>query len=185
VVLLIAAALWARIGVSLLVQPPGAVTVYAHWGFFSYQLFPLNPKKKSQKPKNQRKANKRKEAEVKNKPPMDVRLMALLGIRTLQKLIRRIRVDWLNLHVVAGAGDAARTAVLYGLLHMGLGLASPWLTHIKRKDVTLGLDYSLLKPDIHLHTGISLHTASLLAIVLSALASFLKLRRDGRRVKRA
>lgn len=145
-----AAVLWAREERNVIVRV----------GPFRIRVLPA-PEKKKEKPPKKEKKKKPREGEPgqgKEKPKRDVKALASLITRLVPvaldaagRMLRKIRFDRLNLSVVWGSPDPARTAELYGASHAAMGAFWPLLERafrIKAYRVHLGLDYGLASPDV-------------------------------------
>lgn len=175
---LVALVLWARLGVTVAVRP-GYVLVRVRWGVFSVRLVPEKRRRRKKEGKKREKPSKKK----KEKPPEEKKKRtwaenrALLGLgwNCLRRFMKKIRVDRLKCHIVAGGGDAARAAILYGSLHAGLHMAAPALERVLRREITVGLDYSLDTPRVYLHAEVSVRAGALLVLLFSFLRGYLQI----------
>lgn len=151
-VLLIALVLWIPIGAELSFEE--SLTVRLKWLFLKLQIHPVK-----EKPAKAKKAKPAKpEAPAKKKKPkqkLDTQTVLeiielapeLLGkIGTLlSKLLRRLQVKQLTLHIIVRGEDAHKTAESYGRLNAGLhgGLAVLRnFVKIRRTDIRLTPDFS-------------------------------------------
>ncbi|MDR1156697.1 MAG: DUF2953 domain-containing protein [Oscillospiraceae bacterium] len=164
VVLALASALTMRLRFTLIVRPGREILLRLRWGVL---MFRLSPRAVAGRPAR---TSKRRAGSSPPKRTADERtdIRALLGParESAGILLRGLRVDRFYCHVVAGAGDAAHTALLYGSLHAALGLAAPLLARVKRPNVTVGLDYSLPHPQVYLLASVSIRPFALLRTAL-------------------
>jgi hypothetical protein len=182
-------AVWILLGLALLVylflrarlRVSGWVTPEGHylrvaWGPVSLRVLPAKPKKPKKAKKAKKKRPKKEKPEETETPPKKERrfsaamLPPLLkaGRRALGRLLGGIRVKHLYSHIVAASPDAAKTALMFGAIHAGLGVVGPALARRTDDfDVTVGMDYSRSAPQFYLSAALSIRTGTLIAAVLS------------------
>jgi hypothetical protein len=161
VVLVLAGLLAVRLRLTLIVRPDRESLLRFRWGVLTFRLRPragpqARPPGRRAPPKKKRAADRR----------TDVWTLVGAARESVRILRRGLRVDRFYCHIVAGAGDAAHTALLYGSLHTALGLAAPLLARVKRPNVTVGLDYSLPRPRAYLLASVSVRPFVLLRTAL-------------------
>lgn len=183
IALLIFLALRARLGVHVWFMPD-KYAVYVRWGVFSVRLLPVKVKKKK------RKARGKKTETVTEKTPTQkaatFEMRALLKQFRLSgaKFFRKLRFEHLYCHIVAATGDAARTAVMFGSVHAGLALVSPFLNaRVKKIDITVKADYELPAPQIYFSTALSIRTGTVIAFAISFFWPLLRERTHNERIK--
>ncbi|MDR2671122.1 MAG: DUF2953 domain-containing protein [Oscillospiraceae bacterium] len=171
VVLALTAALATRLRLTLIVRPGREILLRLRWGVLTFRLRPRVGAGRPARPSKRRARSKApKRAEDRR---TDVRALLGPARESAGVLLRGLRVDRFYCHVVAGAGDAAHTALLYGSLHAALGLAAPLLARVKRPNVTVGLDYSLPHPQTYLLASMSIRPFVLLRTALHFLRRWL------------
>jgi hypothetical protein len=173
----------------------------------SKQLFPKPTLTRSQeakaaekKRKKEEKAARKKEAKAKKKEKAPkpegepkkksggslelVRQLLPVVIQALGALKRRIRIDRLIVHYVAGGTDAAQVAISYGKLSAGAAGVVALLDNnfkVKRQEVTMDVNFLAESPTIYLDAGLSLTVGQILYLAvrygIASLKVFLRQRR--------
>jgi hypothetical protein len=186
------------------------VTAWIRICGISKQLFPKPTLTRSQeekaaekKRKKEEKARRKKEAKAKKssekkkttesqektekKPGGSLELVrGLLPviIQALGGLKKRIRIDRLIVHYVAGGTDAAQVAISYGKLSAGAAGIVALLDNnfkVKRQEVTMDVNFLAESPTIYLDAGLSLTVGQILYLAvrygIASLKVFLRQRR--------
>jgi hypothetical protein len=165
VVLVLVGALTTRLRLTLIVRPGREVLLRFRWGLLTLRL-PLRsgagrsarpPKRQAGHPKPPKSAADRR---------TNVRSLLKPVRESARILLRGLRVDRFYCHIVAGAGDAAHAALLYGSLHTALGLVTPLLTRVKRPNLTVDLDYGIPRPRVYLLASVSIRPFAILRAAL-------------------
>ncbi|MDR0382135.1 MAG: DUF2953 domain-containing protein [Oscillospiraceae bacterium] len=167
VALALAGALVTRLRLTLIARPGREVLLRLRWGLLVFRFLP--PRAAAGRRKASKSRRRAKPPSKTQKRTADVRALLKPAREGARLLLRGLRVDRFYCHVVAGAGDAARAALLYGSLHAALGLAAPILARVKRPNVTVGLDYNLPYPRVYLLASVSVRPIVLLRVALRVL----------------
>ncbi|MDR0671935.1 MAG: DUF2953 domain-containing protein [Oscillospiraceae bacterium] len=162
VALALTGVLMTRLRLTWIVWPGRAPLLRLRWGPLAFRLLPRVVAGRPSGPSKRRAGPKRRAAGGR----ADIRALLTPARESARILLRGLRVDKLYGHIVAGAGDAAHAALLYGSLHAALGLAAPLLARARRPNVTVGLDYSLPCPRVYLLVSVSVRPFALLRAAL-------------------
>jgi hypothetical protein len=113
-----------------------------------------------------------------------VRQLLPVMIQALGALKKRIRIDRLIVHYVAGGTDAAQVAISYGKLSAGAAAVVALLNNnfkVKRQEVTMDVNFLAESPTIYLDAGLSLTVGQILYLAvrygIASLKVFLRQRR--------
>jgi hypothetical protein len=186
------------------------VTAWVRVCGISKQLFPKPTLTRSQeekaaekKRKKEEKAQRKKEAKAKKSSEKKktagpeektkkktggslelVRELLPVVIQALGGLKKRIRIDRLIVHYVAGGTDAAQVAISYGKLSAGAAGIVALLDNnfkVKRQEVTMDVNFLAESPTIYLDAGLSLTVGQILYLAvrygIASLKVFLRQRR--------
>lgn len=161
--------------------------VYVRVGKLYLRIFPMNKKDKPRKPKEKK---PKKEKKTKEPVPLSEKIGGALGY--LEQLLpvvldavkyfgRKLSIDTLRLHLVAGSSDPADTALLYGRATAALGALWYPLTEafdIKDGHAKVDLDFRVEEMKISGTAALSLKLGQILWFVfyfgVRALCRFLK-----------
>lgn len=176
IVLLVYFFLRARLRVSFWLIP-GKYDLQVRWGPVKKRLLPFKgqPRKRPDKQKTE----KPEEGKKKEKKALPFSTKSILDQARYRGLpfLKKVRVEHINAHIVAATGDAAHTAILFGAISAGLGLAAPLIeTVTHKKSITVDADYELTKPQFYFSTAVSIRTGTLLAFALAFLLALLRTR---------
>jgi hypothetical protein len=107
-----------------------------------------------------------------------------VAIQALGGLKKRIRIDRLIVHYVAGGTDAAQVAISYGKLSAGAAGIVALLNNnfkVKRQEITMDVNFLAESPTIYLDAGLSLTVGQILYLAvrygIASLKVFLRQRR--------
>lgn len=175
------------------------VLIQLRIGPFKVELFPGKPKEK-RPPKHEKKPQKEKRAKEKKppgeKPPVPLKekvggalslFQELLpvGLEAAGKLLRRLRVDELVLHLTWAAEDPADAAMGWGAAQTVLGTLWPLLDKcldIRKRDVGVAVDFERTQPIIYVRGSLSYTVGQLVSLGVvagvKALAAWLRSRRS-------
>ena len=169
----------------------GVLTVKAKIGLLRLTLLPKKPKKpqKQKKSKKSKKKPKPEKPKEKKKPqPLSGGISGVMELLqfacdTLGDLRRKLRMEWLELHIRFGAGDdAAKTAISYGRAWALIGTMLPMLERIfviKERDIGAELDYNKEeKMTLDARLCITITIGRALALALRAGIRFLKIYKE-------
>ncbi len=121
-------------------------------------------KKKAKKTKKAEKAGKKPEPEEEQPQKKGGAVQLVLQLlpvaaEALGALKRRIRIDRLVVHYIAGGDDAAKVALTYGKMSGGAGMIMALLNNnfqVKKQEVTVDVDFLAEKATVYLDAGISI-----------------------------
>lgn len=171
--------------------------------WFKITLFPAKPKQeKPEKPKKPKKPRKPKEPKKPKEKPKDERPLTekLGGLWSLfqdavpmvcqaaGKLLHKLRIEELTLHLTWAAEDPADAALGYGAGEAALGAVWPLLDRafdIRKRDVGVAVDFQRTDPIIYARAILSFTIGQLVSLGVvygfKALALFLRHRPKRRR----
>lgn len=178
--------------------------------WFKITLFPAKPKqekpKKPKKPKEPKKPKKLKEPKKPKEKPKDERPLTekIGGLWSLfrdavplvtgavGKLLRKLRIEELTLHLTWAAEDPADAAMGYGAGEAALGAIWPLLDRtfdIRKRDVGVAVDFTRTEPIIYARALLSFTIGQLVSLGVvygfKALSLFLRHRPKRKRAQPA
>lgn len=167
-----------RLGVAAGCPEEGEPYVILRVGPFRWKLLPAaakqeKPPKTKKKPKKVKKS-KTVKSEAKQSQPKKQKgdiLSLLLHVvppvaQAAGKLLRKIRIDRLELRVIWGAADPASAAVGYGRAQAAMGILWPPLEHnfrIKEQELSVDVDFDRRQPTVIAGVQLSLTLGQLLS----------------------
>ncbi len=89
--------------------------------------------------------------------------------RAAGRLLRKIRIDRLDLHLIWGASDAAAAAIGYGRAQAAMGILWPCCSEnfrIKSYDLSVDVDFEREKPAVIGQIRLSLTVAQILGVAV-------------------
>ena len=152
---MLALSIIAAVIILILITPVGADAAFGGDGPFSLKivigplrltLLPPKPKKEKKPKKPKEKKKKPADGENKPKPKLalgDIFALAKIALAALGRFRRKLSLDVLTLHLIAGAPDPYDAVMQYNYLNTGLGVLWPLLNrafNIRRRDVRTALD---------------------------------------------
>lgn len=169
---------------------------------FRFQLLPKKPKTEKQRRKARAKAEKKrrkqerkaaKEAEKAEKKPkkeepepqkkggkLSFLLQAIPPVaRSVGKLLHKIRIDDLTLHIVCGGEDPSQAALMMGRGNAALGMLWPVIAHnfkVKRHHLTCDVDFDQPGHTATLQAALTITLGQTLCVAVPLLITLLKLR---------
>ncbi|MGM9605990.1 MAG: DUF2953 domain-containing protein [Oscillospiraceae bacterium] len=178
----------------------GAAVDYSEAGLFlkikagpvRLQILPAKERKKKKekkpKPASKHPAEEGAEAEskrsVKDTLSLALRFVPLLG-EAAGQLIRKIRIDCLNLHVIWGSADPASAALGFGAGNAALGILWPIFEHnfhVKKYDLRVDVDFERKTPALTAQAQATLTIGQFVSLGLrlgfKALKIYLGVRRE-------
>ena len=179
----------------------GAAINYSKAGFFltakigsvRVQILPARTQKTDKKPKQAKKSEtKSVAAEETAKPKRNTKDTVDLALRFLPlvgeaagRFKRKIRIDYVELHVIWGAADPADAAKGYGAGSAVMGILWPAVEHnfnVKKHDLSVDVDFESISPEFigAAQITITIGQCFCLALILGikALKVFLGIRRE-------
>ena len=179
----------------------GAAVNYSEAGFFltakfgpaRIQILPAKTQKKEKMPKQAKKSEKKSvtvvgaekpKRSIKDTVSTVLRFLPLVG-EAAGRLKQKIRIDYVELHVIWGAADPADAAKGYGAGSAVMGILWPAVEHnfnVKKHDLTVDVDFESTSPEFigAAQITITIGQCFCLALILGikALKIFLGIRRE-------
>ena len=182
----------------------GASVDYSEAGLFvkikagpvRIQVLPAKEKqKKEKKTKSRHPADEGAKAatqkNVKDTLSLALRFVPLLG-EAAGKLVRKIRIDCLKLHVIWGSADPASAAMGFGAGNAALGMLWPIFEHnfhVKKHDLRVDVDFERKTPALTAQAQATLTIGQIVSLGLvlgvKALKIYLGVRREQTEQKKA
>ncbi|MCD8004987.1 MAG: DUF2953 domain-containing protein [Oscillospiraceae bacterium] len=174
-----------RLGAAAGCPEDGAVYLSLRVGPFRFRLLPAREKPKAEKkPKRPEKERKKKKPErQKKQAAKGKRDMLSLALRMVPpaakaagRLLRKIRIDRLELHLIWAAADPASAAAGYGKAQAAMGILWPPLEHnfrVKERELSVDMDFDRARPVLIAHVQMTLTLGQLLSFGLRLAASLL------------
>lgn len=179
----------------------GAAAAYSEAGFFlsvkagpaHIQILPAPAPKKEKTPKKPKKtATQPVAADGAAKPKRNVKDTVSVVLRFLPlvgeaagRFKRKIRIDYIKLHIIWGASDPAAAAKGYGAGNAAMGILWPVVEHnfkVKERDLHVDVDFDRTKPEFvgEARITITIGQCFSLALILGmkALKIYLGIRRE-------
>lgn len=136
-------------------------------GAARFTVYPAKPKpereentrKEQKKPKKEKKAEPAEPQKKKGGTLALVKELLPLAAEAAGRLLRKIRIDMLVLHLTWAAGDPAAAAMGFGAANAAMGMIYPILDHnftIKKSDVGVTVDFDGDEPRLYLNAALSL-----------------------------
>ncbi len=187
----------------------GAAVDYSEAGLFvkvkagpvRIQVLPAKQRKKKQKKEKKPRPASRHPAEegakaetkrsLKDTLSLALRFVPLLG-EAAGRLKRKIRIDWLVLHVIWGNEDPASAAMGFGAGNAALGMLWPIFEHnfrVKKYDLRVDVDFTRKTPALTARAQATMTIGQILSLGLrlgwKALKIYLGVRREQTEQKKA
>lgn len=143
----------------------GAAVAYSEAGFAlsvkagpkRIQLMPAKKKTEKKKPRKEKKTREKTKGKpekpkraVKDTVSIAMQLLPLVG-EAAGRFKRKIRIDYVRLHIIWGAADPAAAAKGYGAGNAAMGILWPVIEHnfnVKEHDLRVDVDFERSKPEI-------------------------------------
>lgn len=133
--------------------------------FLRITLYPMEEKPaKEKKPKQERPPKEKQGGTLQL-----IRAFIPLAAEAAGKLLRKIRIDELVLHLTWASPDPAKTAMGYGAANALMGMLLPPLEYnfkVKEWDIGIALDFQRTEPVLYLRASLSMTVGQLLSFVL-------------------
>lgn len=177
-----------RLGVAAGCPEDGAFYLSLRIGPFRFKLLPARKKseapQKSKKPPKGKKKKKMRKGHEQKKPTAGRRAdMLSLALRIVPpaakaagRMLRKIRIDRLEMHLIWAADDPASAATGYGKAQAAMGILWPPLEHnfrVKERDLTVDVDFDRAKPVLIAHMQMTLTLGQMLSFGLRLAAGIL------------
>lgn len=174
-------------------------------GGYRYGIFELNikggallirvlpKKKKAPKPKKPKKAKKKEEPDVpeteedRKKKLFDKQQLTGIikaGLKTLERLKRKLSIDYFRIHCTFASDDPAKTAMGYGAANAAMGsivFLVDETFNIKERDFGVSFDFLSEKPVIDVWITATIKVWEIIYIAAAFGIDFLKLKRQKKR----
>jgi len=148
---------------------------WAGLGPFYLSVFPFRKKKKKQKEPSRKKKNAKQMKEETLQEEQKKKGLSLelfrelldLGLETMGRFRKKIRIDMLQMRLTWGAEDPADAAISYGYAHAVLNGLLALLEvnfQVKERQVRIHLDYTLDKPNIYVKASCSLKMYQMISL---------------------
>ena len=141
------------------------------------------PKTEEEKAKQKKRPKKPKEKKKKWDRERIVVLIRL-GLRALERLRRRLRVDELQLHLLVSTSDPYRTAMLYGSLNAAVYALLPALTQaveLRNQDIQIDVDFDRGQMEAYGRLLLRIYVGQLLVVGAAFGLGFLRWKLEKRR----
>lgn len=178
----------------------GAAAAYSEAGFFldvklgpkQIRILPAQTPKKEKQPKQPKEADKQPAADgaakskraLKDTVSVALRFLPLVG-EAAGRLKRKIRIDYVTLHIIWGAEDPADAAKGYGAGNAAMGILWPAVEHnfkVKERDLSVNVDFERTKPEFTGDARITITIGQCISLALilgiKALKIYLGIRRE-------
>lgn len=175
------------LGIRLIYRSEG-LKIQATVSFLHFRIWPRKKKQKKEKPEKQKKTPAQKQSEPvpeekKGGSLKDFLPLVKLGLKMLNTVRQKLRVDRLTVHITMAEEDPCDLAVHYGMANSALGALWPaleqWLV-IKKRDVQIGCDFNAEETLVTADVQITITLGRLLVIAavygVKLLQEFLKLK---------
>ena len=172
--------------------------VYAKVLFIKIKLFPKDKKIKKQK-KVKEKEEKKKTHAVKADDNENIKLKIVDYIKIacdvvklfFKKFAKHLHVKLAKIYIRVATGDAAQTAILYGVISQALSYLIEALDTVTNLDglkkayINVEPDYLSEKFDAKINITLSVRVFGLLDVGINSLVRFLKLRQRAKAIRKA
>lgn len=160
-----------RVGVSAGYEAQ-ALSVSARVGPLTIPVWPRQPaaekKPKKEKPPKAPEEEAEAQPEQKKTPELDtVFALAKLALKAAGAFRRKLSVELFRLVFIAGADDPYNTAMQYAYVNAALGSLRPLAERalrIKKRDVQVGTDFTVDKPQIEARLTLTIRVGQIVAI---------------------
>ena len=169
-----------RVGAEASYSEAAGFTLAVRAGFLSLRLGgkkEKNPKKKkAKKPKKPKKEKEPEEKPRRKLPPLPLILsLAEHGFELLLRLVSRLRVELLRLHVTAALPDPADAAMLYGAVGTAMdGLLRAGRGNLVASDLRADVDFDRSEPLVDLRLRVTIRIGQIVGAALRFGFGFLK-----------
>ena len=134
------------------------------------------------KPKKEKKKKKKESVNVKEKPPLSEAIPMIGDIVKflLKKFFGHLRIDVTDIKITIGTDDAAKTAIMFGIVNQAAAALFDLLSTItnvkknRKNEIAVYADFTSEKTVININIGFSLRIWHLFSIALGTLFKYLK-----------
>lgn len=132
------------------------------------------------KPKKEKK--KKESIKIKEKPPISEAIPTIAEIvkYLLKKFFGHLRIDVTEIKITVGTDDAAKTAIMFGIVNQAAAALFDLLSTItnvkknRKNEIAVYADFTSEKTNININLGFSLRIWHLFSIAFGALFKYLK-----------
>lgn len=148
------------------------ITVRLRIGRFWRTVYPAEPKPAKQEKRKEKKEKPKTSANDGKKKGGTVKLLLKLlpvAVELAGKLLRKIRIDLLTIHLIWADRDPAKTATGYGAAHAAVGMIYPIFDHnfrIKDRDIRIDADFTESEPYVYIEAALTLTLGQLLSLLI-------------------
>lgn len=137
-------------------------------------------KKKTKKPKTEKK--KKEKVKVKEKQPLSEAIPTIADIvkHLLKKFFGHLRIDVTEIKITVGSDDAAKTAIMFGIVNQAAAALFDLLSTItnvkknRKNEIAVYADFTAEKTVVNINLGFSLLVWQLFSIALGTLFKYVK-----------
>ncbi len=139
-------------------------------------------KQLQKKPKKEKKKNKKENINVKEKPPISEAIPTIADMvkYLLKKFFGHLRIDVTEIKITVGTDDAAKTAILFGIVNQAAAALFDLLSTItnikknRKNEIAVYADFTSEKTVVNINLGFSLRIMHLFSIAFGTLFKYLK-----------
>ncbi len=139
-------------------------------------------KKKKVTSKKPQKEKKKEEKKEKEKPQLSEAIPMIADIvrHLLSKFFGHLRIDVTEIKITVGSDDAAKTAIMFGIINQAAAALFDLLSTItnvkknRKNEIAVYADFTAEKTVININLGFSLRVWHIFSIALSTLFKYLK-----------
>lgn len=137
-------------------------------------------KKKTKNPKTEKK--KKEKVKVKEKQPLSEAIPTIADIvkHLLKKFFGHLRIDVTEIKITVGSDDAAKTAIMFGIVNQAAAALFDLLSTItnvkknRKNEIAVYADFTAEKTVVNINLGFSLLVWQLFSIALGTLFKYVK-----------
>ncbi len=149
---------------------------------YSYEKLKKKQKKKEKSFLKKPKKEKSKKENIKPNPPLSEAIPMIGDIvkHLLGKFFGHLRIDVTEIKITVGTDDAAKTAIMYGIINQAAAALFDILSGItnvkknRKNEIAVYADFTSKKTIININLGFSLRIWHVFSIALSTLFKYLK-----------
>ena len=137
-------------------------------------------KKKTKNPKTEKK--KKEKVKVKEKQPLSEAIPTIADIvkHLLKKFFGHLRIDVTEIKITVGSDDAAKTAIMFGIVNQAAAALFDLLSTItnvkknRKNEIAVYADFTAEKTVVNINLGFSLLVWQLFSIAIGTLFKYVK-----------
>lgn len=177
-VLLALAMIWLGVDIQMV---ESELYVWVKVMLFKVQVYPRTTKSSAKTQNKDEESAKTNKKPKKTKSRMDYKGLVRLILKAAGRLRRKIGVTKLIFNYTAGGIDPADTALQYGRVSAAVYGMLPEVCRIfnvRRKDISVNVDFDITKPKIELEVSVGLFAWQLVYVGANTLIDFMKLQKN-------